>query len=577
MGARNVDLSTIMPEQSIWARNLQVNGQRRFVYPLQDKNFWIRNFTNEMKWIAEKRLRDKEESQLGDIQITPDQELELAIYRTTERSNLIGEERAVVVANGNGHVCAMVDFKTPNYRLDPNDEKRILDMDKKLYMIGGHGSDEERRCLGSSALLPLRFGMGSTQKPLVYAAVTAGFDLGCPGSPFTGWSALNLDTIRLRCVEMKRGDILQRHYTGIPFHKNSPFRSPFGDEGDTGMVNPLYYIRRSSNYYNSILVFMGSYPADFYSPARVSSFLQIAPSKDETTMLRRVKEPRFMSRQEYEEAWPIMRIGGRPLAFNKSPVSVDQTKSLLQLQFEKLFGLSASFKRNDKTSLYSSISDSIRLSYVYPEPSFLDAKMRTQKGREFAEKTIRQTATGQRKVWNVSPLMMAQMYARLLPGQAKIKLNIDPNCPHPPYANLQSDSNNFDEVMNTIYRGMHEVFTGGTANLVYSNLVINGYLSANPATTSPNRFPNKHYWIYGKTGTIGKIIDKATGRMLRDNDRLLAVVITDHDLTDPELDPDNLHYYVIFMTFYNTPSTYSGLQAEIIKRVMDSDEFKEYM
>lgn len=576
-GNQEVNLSSIMPILPIWARNLQVNGQRRFIYPLQEKDFWIRNFANEMKLIAKNRLRENKNPQLGDIPITLNQQLELNIYRTIAKSDLKGDERSVVVADGEGHICAMVDYKPPKYRLDPNDEKKIIDKYKNLYMIGGHGSNEERRCFGSSALLPLLYGTGSTQKPLVYAAVSMGLDLSASNS--LSWKDLKLDAIRDTCVDIDslRDDFLMRKYTGISFYQNNPFRSPKNDEGNGAMVDPLYYLRKSSNYYNSILVYMGTFPSELYSPKRISSFLQIAQSKDETTLFRRVKEPRLMTRQEYQEAWPIMRIGSKPVSFNMSPESVDQNKSLLQQQFEKLFDLSTTFKQNKKTSLYSSISDSILLPYVYPEPSFLDARMRTQRGREFVEKAIRQTATGQRIVWNVTPVMMAQMFARLLPGQAKIQLNIDPNNPHPPYAYLPSADNSQQKtVMNIIYNGMHEVFTSGTANKVYTSLVKDGYLSSNPKKSSPKLFPGKHYWIYGKTGTIGKIAIK--GRKVRDNDRLLAVIISDHDLTDSKLKPNDLHYYVIFMSFYNTPaSNYEKLQSDIIKRVMSSEDFKKYM
>lgn len=577
VGTREVNLSAIMPEWPVWARNLQVNGQRRFVYPMQEKNFWIRNFTNEMNLIAKRRLSNKEETQIGDIPISLDRELELSIYNTIAQNKLPGDERTVVVANGDGHICAMVDYKVPRFRLNPNDEKRILDMDKKLYMIGGHGSEEERRCLGSSALMHLSYGMGSTQKPLVYAAVSSGFDLGASGTPFTGWNALNLDTIRQNLVDIANLEVYMHYYTGIPFYDAAPFRSPLGDEGGTGMVNPLFYIRKSSNYYNSLLVYMGSFPSEFYAPARVSSFLQVASTKDGSTLFHSVKAPHKMDETEYQHNWPIMRIGGKPLAFNMSPASTDQSKSLLQQQFNKLFDLPAAFDRRGKTSLYYSICDSAHLTYVYPEHSFLDASMRTQKGSSFVETTIRQTATGQRIVWNVTPVMMAQMYARLLPGQAKVRLSIDPNSPAPPLANLDAENNpKHREVMNVIYRGMNAVFTSGTASGVYNRLKASGYLAANPKTESPSHFPNKHYWIYGKTGTIGR---KTKGEK-RDNDRLLAVIITNRDLTTVDItkaEDYDLRYYVIFMDFFNTPDSYSALQTEIIKQVMDSQEFKEYM
>lgn len=560
-GTRNASLSTLMTSTSYLARNLQVNGQRRFVYPMGDTLIWARNLAMESNAEGRRRLHlEKDTIRLGDVPVTIDLSLTRAIYRSI-KDNV--HERAVVVADGNGHIRALVDSKEPKYRLDPNDTKRIEALNDSLYMVGGHGSKEERLTFGTLAIQHLLAGPGSTQKPLVYGAVTAGFDLG-DGSVFKNWDEFALETLQSPANTKPVSNNFELPlYAGVKTYKK--FKSPAGDEGGgISDVEPQFYIYKSSNYYNSLMVYIASHDASLFDAEKRAQFLKTSPTKDGQTLFFSTKPSRQMNEEEYLSTWPMMhRIGsGTVVAFNKQPTK-DQDKSLLNKQFASIFSLPCKPDTSIITSLYPSITRRAKFSYVYPESAILDAKARSHSGREFAEK-IRQTATGQRSVWNVSPVDMAQMYARLMPGQAKIRLSIDPNSKPDNWHDIYAPNNShFDRSLSTLYQGMNKVYThnNGTAHHILSTYGVNKLLL--------DQNGKQKYWIYGKTGTINQSAKV-------NNDALLATIITNQDITSKNIDKDNFRYFVIFTVLYKQALP-RPIQAAVIKDVLNSKIFKDYM
>ena len=555
-GSTNANLSTLMTSAHYLARNLQVNGQRRFVYPMGDTLVWARNFAMESQVEGRRRMHlEKDTTRLGDVPVTLDLTLTRTIYRSIIDNT---HERAVVVADGNGHVRALVDSKGRQYRLDPNDIRRIEELNDSLYMYGGHGSKEDRWTFGTLALQHLFAGPGSTQKPLVYGAVTAGFDLG-DGSVFKSWDEFTLEA--LQSPANQNGKFELPLYAGVRTYKT--FKSPRVDEGGGEKdVDPEFFIYRSSNYYNSLLVYMASHDASLFDPANRSSFLKSSNTKDGSSLFFSTKPSRQMDKDEYLTTWPMMhRLGSNSVvAFNMRPTQ-DQQNSLLHKQFESIFSLPCKPDTSIVTSLYTSISRRARFSYVYPEHAFLDAKARSQRGRDFAE-NIRRTATGQRCVWNVSPLDMAQMYARLMPGQAKIRLSIDPNSQNNGWFDIEAPGNaRFDRSLITLYKGMNKVYNPiGTAAPILSTYKINNLLFENG---------QQKYWIYGKTGTINQTENGP-------EDALLATIITNQDITSKNFDRNNFRYFVIYTVLYEQRGP-RKIQADVIRDVMSSRAFKQYM
>lgn len=555
-GSHATQLTSLMTTNSYFARNIQVNGQRRFVYPMGDTLYWARNFALEAQAEGKKRLRDNKLTPLGNVPLTLSMNMTRKIYNVINDSQ---HERAVVVADGDGHIRALVDSKSPKYKVDPNDIHRYESLCDSIYMVGGRGSKFERFAFGTLALQHLLGGPGSTQKPLVYSAVTSGFNLD-DGHIIRGWNELDLDTIR---DYMRNGNYFEfPQFAGIKTYKN--FKSLRADEGASVRdISPDFYIYKSSNYYNSLIVYIGSHNMDSFSSENIESFLKIPNKQEGNTLFYKTKSSRLMTKDEYVSSWPIVHhIKSKSfLGFNLKP-DYDQKKSLLHNRMYTLFRLpSSAVDTSYHVSIYPSLSRYGHIGYVYPEVPYLDASTRSkERTREFAEISIRQTATGQRSVWNVSPLDMAQMYCRLMPGQADINLSLDPMQPKAPWRDLEQEGNrNFDKTLKTLYRSMNQVYgPNGTAKAL-------SYI-----TSSLNGNEKQRYWIYGKTGTI----NRTEGY----DDCLLVTIITNQDITK-RIDEKTFRYYVVYSVLYNQKNgtSYRPIQGDIIKKVIEDPIFKEYM
>lgn len=564
-GGHSTNLSSLMTVNSFFARNVQVNGSQRLLYPMGDTLFWASNFASKAEREGGYRLRNHEEP-LGNVPIT------LSMQMTRDIYNVINDnyhERAVIVADGNGYIRALVDTKSPKYRVDPNDQYRLEELRDSIYMNGGSGSQFERISFGSLALQHLVNGPGSTQKPIVYSAITSGFDLS-DNQTFKGWDEMYLDTIR---SFMREGnDFVFPKYTGIEFKTAWPFKSIAGDEGGAVEdVSPDEYIYKSSNYYNSLMVYIGSHNVDNFNPENLESFLRISDVKDNNSLFYKTKSSRCMTKEEYVSSWPnIHRKNTKTfVGFNMLP-DYDQTKSLLQTRMNSLFGLSDGHDANRYISLYPSLTNRVKVGYVYPEASYLNASARTPKNnRDFIEISIRQTAIGQRSVWNVSPLDMAQMYSRILPGQANIELTIDPSKKKGKWTDLESNYNkNFSKTYIGLLKSLNKVYTDskGTAYSEYKDI----------QSLLVNEKGEQCYWVYGKTGTIGGKRDKRSGKITRYNDRLLVSVITNQDLSK-KINPESLRYYVVYTVLYNQPAPYNSIRSNILKKILKDANFVEYM
>ena len=554
--------ASLMSMNSFFARNIQVNGQRHFIYPMGDTLFWARNFSLRAQDEGKARLQSKKEVEpLGDVPITLSMNLIREIYKVINDGR---HERAVIVADGNGHIRALVDTKIRANRVDPNDHYRLSDLVDSLYMTGGHGSGYERSVFGNLALMNLVNGPGSSQKPLVYASITSGFDL-ADCNVFKGWEELCLDTIR---NYMKDG----KYYKMPQFVGVKPYRifsSLVNDEGRSiEDVNPDAYIYKSSNFYNAMMAYIGSHNVNCFVPENLESFLTVAEEKDGKSLFYKSKPSLYMTKDEYEESWPNMHRKNTQtfVRFNMKPDTL-QNESLLQTRMYSLFGLPDSYDPSTNTDLYPSFSDSNRRSYVNPENSYLDAAARTKKSeREFTEIAIRQTAIGQRSVWNVSPFDMAQMYCRLLPGQADMTFTLDPQVKKPKPRDLESDSNaDFDKTIRSLFGSLEKVysFESGTANAVYS--AIKDLLF--------DQHGNQRYWVYGKTGTIGGGMSSS---VIRNDDRLLATIITNQDLTGA-VDISTLRYYVVYSVLYNQSTPFNDIRGNMLRKIICDPAFVEYM
>ncbi|MBL7744567.1 MAG: hypothetical protein JNN00_13940, partial [Chitinophagaceae bacterium] len=115
--------------------------------------------------------------------------------------------------------------------------------------------------------------------------------------------------------------------------------------------------------------------------------------------------------------------------------------------------------------------------------------------------------------------------------------------------------NNYLSLMREgVFNGLKEVLRTGTAARLGSLLP-----------------KESKYHYYAKTGTTG---DNET----KTKSKLLAIVITEKDITDPGFNFRNNKFYTIYFTLQNGPAKQNEeFQAGIIRYIEQSERFKKYM
>ena len=563
------------------AKNVFINSHPQFIYPLQSVFYWSRPLAEQISSYMDGKLdATTKKSQFEEIRATNStvtisiemtKNLVQAINRETTQGNV-----AVVVADGEGRVKALVDHKSPRYLINPNDAHRIQFVEDSLKREGmlnrGH---EAEQFFGNKAILSLNFGPGSSQKPIVWTAVT---------TQYRGWDWNQLQMARINNELMhKEKKNNKDYYCAWSFagqridpdenvNEVNMFRSLKGDEGSGDVnVNVRSYMRKSSNYYNAIMVYLGSHTrAELEAGLPRNNPLLV--SRDASWLDRR-------NRVDYycDTLFPLINYNGRIYSFAR-PLSEDdvlEPNAMLPRGLSENFGLPVSYENNRRSDLHKSMQivkkEEIKNYFAFPEQSYFNTLGRLGSSRrmpnEITREGIKSTAIGQKTVWLVSPLKMAEMYGKLISFNSNYRLTIDPDIEKLPYQAFGTDGRESDYLRmrnQQFIPGLADVFTasGGTASDVYGKIRNN---------------LDRDYFIYGKTGTIdGKI----KGR--DEDDHLLAVIITNKDIaTLNEVDDyQDLRFYVIYIADFDYSHDgfgWKNTDAAVINTVLQSEEFKRYM
>ena len=545
------DLSTIQEQKSYFARNVMVNGQRTFVYPLREHFYWIRNFAREVKKqrsdeFAEKNLFYK------DIKITLSAELFEKVYPYLEKTGLSG--CGVIAADGDGAITLMADYKK-GYELDPNNEPRIEQLRDSIYMSGDRGSEIERNYFANINLTYLKDGPGSTQKPIVWTAVASVVDL--------PWKNISIADYK-GSIASANGNFIIRSFNNSPFLKKHPFRTLTSDENFGKGVNLSQYMMKSSNVYNATMVYIGSFT---FHELQDKNFLEIAHTHDGVSLFNRV--PSSIIGEEYQKAFPILKNGNNIWMSLNRPIQKEYIEqSVLQLQLRDFFGVDANIYGEGagyggSVSLAPELIERNVLSngYAYAEYSYLNA---SERGKMLMENAVRSTAIGAQRVWEVTPLKMTEMFGRLTSLNQNYGLTLSVEKTKKRCAQTyKSFSEGYREARPLQLDGMNRVISSeGTANRIAS------ILRVEQKSGKAIRFGK--YYLYAKTGTIN-----SDSRNHADRHRL-GVIITKQDLSKTPIDKlDEVKFYVVYFTFNRTGQfeTY----ANILKEIVESDTFKRYM
>lgn len=591
----NIDLSKY-GTVSYLAKNIMINGVSSFIYPLQDKLYWMRPFSDAIR--MDKATTDaKEKASTDDIYITLSTRLTSAIY------DAIGNVRpdymtAVVVADGEGNLISMVDHKDIKHRINPNDSKRIVKKENELKLEGEYyWGQEAENFFGNKAITNLRFGPGSSQKPLLWSAVTTEYN-----EP-SFWKNLRLSSINPYLMEKSdnshfstryiAGTLLSKGSRNESTGKYSYFQSITSDEGGgLSDVDLSSYLYKSSNYYNAVMSLIGSYSYDDLKnglttkDVESSLFVQL---KKEITTTNQASDSLL-----YRQSFPIIQDGdGRPKAFKTIPsieIMSNAENSVLVKGLNDNFGLTDKNDDAARPVIYQYETDRVKEGFAHPQESYFYNKWRMDRSDMIrADNAIRYTAIGASSVWQVSPLVMAQMYGKLISLNKNYTLSLEPTSQKiKSYSRFDIDGvpssydnlSRYSEIRHIFEKGLSQVFseTAGTGRSVFSSLNAEGYIKnlekAQLTALSFDGTAEKNLYFYGKTGTING--DDESGRT--HTDHLLAVIITDTDLESIQTfdDYEKMKFYVLYLADFDNVGWVAS-DAAVINVVLSSKEFKSYM
>lgn len=232
------------------SKNIWINGQQQHFYPQDVNKIWTYEFT---QWLFQSMQNLSSEDlkvyQNCNVRLTLDLQLSEDFYSQAKKdgaSKKFGDFVAVVV-DGNGKIRTLFNYAPQNMnKIDPNDAKL---MNKRISEMYTEGSQKTmREMFGTSALLPIPEGPGSTMKPIVYTAITARLPV--------KWESIDLKNILYIpkdsvMIPTSKKD-LYGYYGGLKMKKALSIKQAYGSGQDHNN-----YITWSNNMYHSVVVMLG--------------------------------------------------------------------------------------------------------------------------------------------------------------------------------------------------------------------------------------------------------------------------------------------------------------------------------
>ena len=599
-----------LENRNYWARNILVNGKRQFIYPQGEAMFWMKGFAE----VVKDSLNDKD----GDVPVTLNRDLSVALYEilkssSSQKSNDFNS-RSVIVADGKGHIRAMVDYKR-NYELDPNDGERIDSLTEALYMNQkGNNRAEESDYLENRNLAHMRGGPGSSQKPLVWNAVASAVDF--------NWKDLILYRIYPDLLEDNNGVRGLTQYNGGRMKTNK--YQPADELDGNKDITLTSFLARSSNYYSALMVYLGLHNMSTYKDKNV--FIPL-PKDDKTqgSIFKYYTAPNLLNDTAYQANYPFIKIGanGRTMTLNKKISYLDYNRSVLHHQFTDVMGLydhnvSQEFSRL-AYNLYPKYLGGNINGFLTPATSSLNLALFKEvetRGPNNENNGMRNISLGGAEFWAVTPLKMAEMYGKVVSLNKEFTLSLDPNCKNVIEEWIPSGKYYYD-ARPMMFKGMNLFFTDvdgykGNGNGIVLKNDVSG------ESVGSKTINGKTYYFYGKTGTahndgykrtkqntlvtekelnvlyrqgginkIKEFLDEedftiTNERIVKikkvDEFRRLAIIITDRDLQTVDMnDLENVKFYTLFFTYDYKTSDLRETSRKVINEVLYSKVFNDYM
>ena len=553
-------LKSIVQEKRYLARNVIVNGHRTMFYPMGESLYWMSQLATELRIQRDKIPEDAREADFNaDVELTlkPDLNNELFDILRKEGAN----RSSVIVANGDGEVWALPSSDRI-YQLNPNDHKQIASIVDSLELYGLQGSGVARRIFGNQNLMNLPFGPGSSQKPLVWTAVASQVE-------YAHWDSLRVCKYSVGPNGIESipggkgggGKFKITHFNGMSFYPKKPFMPLQSDERRGEVVSLHDYMTYSSNVYNAVMAYIGSF-CDFDLS---DDGFKVASDYDGQSLF--AKWSGALSGDNYIMRFPLLSTNGHTIfTLNRKIISDDQPSSIINLSLNDMFfrcqnedEIRQDMYANPAYGLLQADDVCRHVGYAFLERSKFDSRQGKNE-YEFMENAIRSTAIGAAKVWYVTPWKMAEAYGRMASLNRNLHLNIVKQKKQLPYESFARLTDGYWHARPEQMKGLSDVLLSGTGKSVGTNKELN--------ITKGGKNASNHvgdYFLYAKTGTIGK----------GDHHRF-GVIISNTDLITANEDAlKKARYVTLYFAF--SDNDHMTTYAKVIRRVMDSTEFKQYM
>ncbi|MBL7740770.1 MAG: hypothetical protein JNK14_16240 [Chitinophagaceae bacterium] len=518
-------------EPDAYMKNYYVNGSRFYVYPMEERFIWARNFAES---IASEYTQAGQPAKNAVISL--DRELmdsltsKIQYMMHTDTSYKQGAEYGICIADGNGRLIAMADHIKGMDRPDPNDKAGF-----NSTILGENGFVSQsllRKQIGNINLLRLNPGPGSTLKPIVFSAIA---------------SQLNMDWETFAAEGFSEQ---QDHFGGQKV-------APYDFEKNNGRIASVTdYLKYSDNYYHSNVLLLGSYPRQKPENLLQKSFIRENPGNG-------LHWPYFT----YQGAtywldgfknWP---------GYEKGKVNFGSDSSFTAIGLFSNYGIHT--RSADKSfDMFGSGYDSAlfmngykKSGFILPEYSLFDqqgSNVNRSIPYDVFASCFRGHVKGSSQVM-ISPAKMTEAFGKMISLNRNYSLTLDPYADADVYAPFAIDNtivyNNYLSLMReSVFKGLKEVLYTGTAARLGSLLP-----------------KDSKYHYYAKTGTTG---DNET----KTKSKLLVIAISKKDITDPEFNFRNNKFYTIYFTLQNGPAKQNEeFQAAVIRYIEQSDCFKRYM
>ena len=523
--------------------------------------------------------------------ITNPKEMQQRLIKLLNEQSQNLPEYALVAMDGTGKVRTFVDY----HKIELPDPNRFPNYDKFLSTFADMKSARVTEdYLGNRNLFVPTEGVGSSLKPIVYAAVLS------KTSGHINWDRLamkpytNLDSVREIPKHGRKPEL--RYFAARPFSKGAFWRNIPNDEYTSRGLTSNTYLSESNNLFHGLVLMLGSQHTDtiptLFSTAKV------------------------LTRQKHRETalnFPTIQYNGAEWVFEKERAWLfDEMNTPLSDGLYDNFGLvcTSNQQRPDKLSSYEIPKDFLTLSnraksqQLSEDVADKNPAERGRKGLNFKHKSglnwsfpekshfyqadrrnnpieihgLTQPTLGADPV-RITPIKMAEMGLKLFTLNRQTEAQILRG----PFLD-NSAATTFDFDIKT--SGSKEDFFKQYQRLIFASLYETPRTgTAKGLRTWVEQLSRKNIFVYCKTGTA-TVEDDVLTKKERDS-KYLLVALSNKKLQDipsseffSQDENQRPKIYIIYLSLYNQETTGDsfrwGKASKILDKVIESPIFKQY-